>query len=181
MERGINFLKAYEGRTSQKNFVRIFRISALLIFTFYCLLVVGVLSFWIFLKKEHEKINFQIKDKKSQVEQLKKIESLQVLLKQRLASLATIRLVKGGDFPVLFSFFSRLNSEEVSFTDIRFSSKREIGVKGVASSAFTLAKFLEKLVSSADAAMFSKIVLTSLARQKEGNYNFSLSLTYEKI
>jgi len=180
MKKEIDFLKDYEKISSPKKLSRFLTVGMFVVVIFYSLLVAGTLSFWFFLKKEHQEINRQIEVKKSQISQLRKKESLQVLLKQRLTSLAKLWSLKGGNLPRILSFFLQMSGEGVSLTEIKASAKGEVGVTGTAPNALNFARFLEKITSSDNANICSKIILTSVSRQKDGGYNFSLSLTYEK-
>ncbi len=180
MKKGIDFLKAYEKPGRPKELSRIFKVGMLVIIIFYCLLSAAVLSFWFSLKKEHQEINRQIEVKKSQISRLRKKESLQILLKQRLSSLAKIWTLKKGDFPRFLSFFLQISSKEVNLSEIKISSGGTVTVKGTAANAFILGRFLEKMTSNEAANIFSDITLTSVTRQKDGSYNFGLSLAYEK-
>ncbi len=180
MKKGIDFLKAYEKVGPPKKLSRAFALGMIVSVVFYSLLAAGTISFWLYLKKEHQQISRQIEVKKSQISKLQKKESLQVLLKQRLSSLAKLRPSKGGDFPRLLSFFLQFSEEGVNFKEIKVSDGGEVEISGTASNAFSFARFLEKMTSADEAKIFSKITLTSVTRQKDGSYNFSLSLNYEK-
>jgi len=180
MEKGIDFLKAYEKPGRPKELSRIFKVGMFVIVIFYCLLSAAVLSFWVSLRKEHQEVNRQIEVKKTQISQLRKKESLQILLKQRLSSLAKIWTLKKRDFPRFLSFFLQISSEGVDFSEIKISSEGTVTARGTAVNALVLGKFLEKITSSEMASVFSKITLTSVTRQKDGSYNFDLLLAYEK-
>ena len=156
MKKGIDFLKAYEKPGRPKELSRIFKVGMFVIVIFYCLLSAAVFSFWVSLKKEHQEVNRQIEAKKSQISKLKKRESLQILLKQRLSSLIKLWSLKEKNFPRLLSFFLEISSEGADISEVKISSGGTLTVKGIAANAFSLGRFLEKITSNEAANIFSK-------------------------
>lgn len=179
---GIDFLKAFEKRSAPaKRLSRFFTIGFFFFIITYFLLVAGTFSLWLFSKNEQQKISQQIEMKKKQINQLKKRESLYFILKQRLSTLAKFKSLKEEkDFPQILSFLLGLNNEGVFFTEIKISEDGKVEISGKTPNFLALSRFLEKLSGEEYSKFFNQIVLTSLNRQEDGGYNFSLSLNYGK-
>lgn len=180
MEKKIDFLKAYEKPISSQKIPQRLLVGGVIGIIFYIILVVGVFFFWLFLKNEYEEISNRIEEKKSQINQMKKKESLYVLLKQRLSTLTKIRSEKKKDFLQFFSFFLQLQEEEINFDQMSASAKGELKVSGRATNASSFAKFLEVLANPEFDKSFSKIILSSLSRDERGGYIFAFSFIYGK-
>lgn len=177
MKGEIEFLKPYKEKTALPQPLKILTggvIGALII---YCILMVAIISYWGFLRKEKEKIEKQIEVKKSQINQLRKKESLQVLLKQRLGFLTKEQFFQPGKFPYFLNILSSLQPNVDLLSIQIFENKIEI--RGSASNIIDLSGFLEKLETSSEFNVFPNIILDSLARNKDGSYNFSVSLEFK--
>jgi len=181
MDRKIDFLKAYEKPISSKKIPRSLLVGGVIGIIFYIVLIVAIFSFWLFLRKEYGEISHQVEEKKSQISQMRKRESLYILLKQQLNALVKIRSEGEKDFLQAFPFFLKFQGGEINFDKISASAKEGIKLSGRATNASTLANFLSLIVSSESSNLFSKIILDSLTRDKDGSYSFSFSFAYGGI
>ena len=174
----IDFLKADNQASLQKlKQKKILKLGSLIFLIFYCLLAAAIFSFSLYLSQANRGLNKAIALKKKQIVQLQKTESLQLLLKQRLVSLAPIFSQKRPDYHRDLLFFKEISPQGLNLTDFKFSEKQKMSVKGEATNALILNDFLRQLkVSTVATQEFAKVNLGSLSRKTDGSYEFSLNL-----
>lgn len=176
MPKGIDFLQVQKGAELKKEkFFRFLKVSSIVFLIFYCLLVGAIFSFWVYFRKESQDINYQLARKKQRIQELQKVESLQIILKQRVFSLNKLFSEKRANYPELLSYLGEISASTISLEELEVSEVGEVTVKGSAPNAFAFSSFLEKLTSTPPPSPFSKIVLISASREEEGGYNFSFS------
>jgi len=180
MRKEIDFLKAYEKKNEQgKNIIRFLSGGLILIIVVYCIFLIGVFVYWQVLNKNLKEINNKVELKKTQIKQSQKKESLYFVLKEQLSSLSKlISEAEVNHSQILFPLF-QIAENKVKLSEIKISSEGESMISVVAPNAFSLATFLEEITKSKDLERFSKITLSSLSRQKEGNYIFSMTFSYK--
>lgn len=180
--KGIDFLKPLKkGDFKKTETLRLLRIGSIVLVIFYCLFVGATLSFWVYLQKESRDISSQIASKKERIEELRKIESLQTVLKQRLSSLNKVFSKKRINYPQVLSYLKEVSLEDVSLKELDLSEGGEVSLTGSAPNASALSNFFERLSSASPLSPFPEIILSSLSRRKDGSYNFSLTLkSYEE-
>jgi len=181
MKKEIDFLQAYEKKVKPgKDIFRFLTKGLILITIFYCVFLMEVFFYWSILNKNLQDINNKIELKKDEIKRLQKRESLYFLLKNQISFLSKIVLGNEENYSQIFSSIFQLAEGKVEVSEIKISSTGETKVSASAPTAFTLAKFLDEIAGSKDMEIFSKIILNSLSKQKEGGYDFSLTLSYDK-
>lgn len=177
MLEGINLLTEArkQAPARQTQFLRLAKTGSVVLLIFYCLVAGGVFSFWFSTQRLSREVEEEVVIKKGQIADLKRIESLQVLLKQRLSALEILSSEKPPDYKALLVYFDRFPPGEVAINEILFSADGEISFSGQAVNSLLLANFLDSL-SWEKKDLFSQIILSSVSRQKDGSYSFSLNL-----
>lgn len=180
MSNEIDFLKGQKGASSAKtNFFRSLKVGSIVILLTYFLFIAAVFSYWFFLGKQLSDISQQIVTQKNKVNNLKEVESLQVVLKQKLSILNKFFLSqKGQSFNNLLSYISQI-SAQIKIKDLKMG-KDKINLSGSSPSIPILEKFLQELKNDKSLTLFSQITLSSLDRQEDGNYFFNLILEVKK-
>lgn len=180
MLKGINLLTEARKQTParQTQFLRLAKTGSVVLLVFYCLVAGGVFSFWFSTQRLSREVEEEIMIKKEQIADLKRIESLQVLLKQRLSALEVLSSEKSPDYKALLVYFDRFPPGEVTINEILLSAGGQISFSGQAVNSLTLANFLDSL-SWEKNDLFSQVILSSVGRQKDGSYLFSLNLQAE--
>jgi len=178
MANQVDFLKGQKEQelSKQKQFRRV-RFISLMVLIVYCLLVGLTFSSLFYFQKQDRKIKQQQADKKAAITQLKKIESLDIILEQRLSFLSKNFLEKRPPWLKLLTFFEGNLVEGIKLKEIKITEAGETTVGGLASDALSLGRFLENLTLDGQNPLFSKMTLTSVTRQKDGSYLFNLALT----
>lgn len=177
MKQEINFLSGQRADIDKKAKIsRLVKVGSFIILIAYCLIIGVVFSYWFYLDNEVKKTDEQVIIKKNKVEELKEVESLHVLLKQRLSSLN--KFFSSGkelDFVALLSYFEDL-PDGVKIKGFSLSSIGGLTVSAESANALVLGEFLDKFKGDEAKSLFSVITLSSLDRQKDGTYFFVISL-----
>lgn len=180
MAEGINLLISEEKapfRESQS--VRLVKAGSVVLLILYFLVSLGVFSFWLYVRKEFQRVNQEMTVKRQRIADLEKIESLQVLLKQRLSSLKAFSVEKPLDYKGLLVYFTQLSSAEIAFKDIAISRNGEVVLSGEATNGHILADFLDQISGEKGKNLFTRIVLSSVSRQEDGSYSFNLNFYFK--
>lgn len=179
MKRGIDFLKAYkEPSLKEVKLLRFLKVGIFLFLICYCLLVGAAFSYWVYLRGENTRLGEQISLKKQRIGELRKIESLQIILKQRLSLLNKLFSKSKPNYSQLLTYLQQVSPEGIIFKEIRINEDGEVNISAKAPSALVLSRFLENLSSPSpsETSYFSEMTLLAGSRQKDGSYNFSFSL-----
>lgn len=170
---GIDFLKAQKEielkRSQQWRRLRVISFSVLL---FYCLLVFAIFAYWSYLANKNQQLELAVNKQKQRVVELKKAESLQLVLKQRLGHLSQLITQQRINYDQIITFLYQASSAGINLEEIKISVKG-VSITGKADNAPALSLFLDKLN---EGQLFSKIILTSSQREENGIYSFSFSL-----
>lgn len=153
--------------------LRLFRVGSLVGLVCYTLIVAATLSYSFFLQRQGQSIDRQIEVKKTKIVALKKIESLQVLLDQRLTFLDKVLINKRIPYAKLLGYFSDNLLAGIFLKEVKFLALGEIKVDGTASNVVALSRYLEN-INLPNQGMFSGVKVTSVNRQKDGSYFFNL-------
>lgn len=180
MVQGINLLKPEKAKDIRLiELGHSLKIGSIVILLFYCLVVLTIFSFSIYLGQANEKIAQEIETKKHQITELKKVESLQLTLKQRLSSLTELITKKEVSYPQLLNQLDETLEAGITIKEISLTDAGVMTIGGTASQATVLARFLDKLTG--EKIIFSTVVLTSISRQKDGSYLFNIDLKTDDV
>lgn len=175
MTQGIDFLKSRrEVDSQQARFLRLLKTASLILLIAYCLVMAVIFSYWVYLRRESQTIKVQTTASKEKISELKKTESLQIILKQRLSSLDKFFSQKSVDYSRSLSFLEDVSTGGVFLKELELNQEGRMTLAGSATDAVALGNFLENLSSENSQDLFSKIVLSSANRGKDGDYNFSI-------
>lgn len=180
MIQGINLLKPEKTKDERLvNLAHSLTVGSIVLLIFYCLFVAALFSFSIYLGQANEKIAQEIETKKHQITELKKVESLQLILKQRLSSLTELITKKEVSYPQLLNQLDETLEAGITIKEISLTDAGVMTISGTASQATVLARFLDKLTGKK--IIFSTVVLTSISRQKDGSYLFNIDLKTDDV
>lgn len=181
MAKGINLLKKKKAiPVREAQLMRFAQVGSVVLLVFYCLIVVGIFSLWLYTRQESQEVDRQIAVKKQNITDLEKIESLQILLKQRLASLTALVGKKTADYPKILSYFTQFPSNEIILDEITLLENGKVTLSGQAVNTLVLSDFLESLVQGEGDDLFAQIILSSFTRQEKGNCAFNLSMEVQQ-
>ena len=181
MKQEIDFLKGQRiGGVLKTNFFHSLKVGTLVLILAYCLVSVAVFSYWLFLSNQMTKVNNEIAVKKTKITALKEVESLQVVLKQRLSSLDKFFSTKKGanNFNNLLAFISQTSSG-ITIKELKIVEEK-MNFTALAPNMTMLEKFLQDLKSDEASSLFSRIILSSIDRQEDSSYLFSVLLEIKK-
>lgn len=174
---GVDFLKGKRQKVLEKErILRLLNIGSIIVLIFYCLVVGATFSYAFKLNKESQQIDEEVSVKKTRINELKKIESQQILLKQRMAAINTFLSKKKVNYSKIIEYLQSIRLPGIEINRMDISEKGEITMSGSANNAVALSLFLEKLTSELPKSPFSKIVLSSTNRKEDGSYDFSFAI-----
>ena len=180
ISKGIEFFRPQKISPRKEKLIRSLKVGSVVFLIFYSLLVTAFLSLWIYWRQETRIINQKIVAQKQKIDRLKKIESLQVVLKQRLAFLNKLFSQEKTDYGQILASLEEIIPSGLVLTKIEISEEGEIDLVGTAENAVALSNFLVKLAEE-EKGFFSKVTLSSAVRQEDGGYDFSLSLKTNEV
>lgn len=178
MTQGVDFIRAErEAGLAKAKARRPVKVGSIVFLIFYCLVVGATFSFWLILSRSSEQVKQEISLKKQRISSLKKTESLQILLKQRLSLLTKVVFEKKPSYSQILLYFEEISPEGLVLDNLKLTDKGGVDISGVASNVVALSDFLEDLVSEQSGEVhFPEITLSSLSRSEDGDYKFSLLL-----
>lgn len=175
MAQGIDFLAAVQKKAPIKaQTSHWLRLGSIVLLVGYCLLVGAIFSYSVFLRAETEKVAEQISEKTEAINSFKKIETLQTILKERLAGLNKYFSQEKTDFSQMLTYFEGIAAGGINFEQMNFNGEGEISLSGTAVNSLVLSRLLETLSEPGQTDSFSQISLGSVSRRPEGIYNFNL-------
>lgn len=178
MTQGVDFLRAErEEELAKAKARRPIKAGSIVFLIFYCLVIAATFSFWLILSQSSGQVKQEISLKKQRISSLKKTESLQALLKQRLSLLTKIVFEKKSNYSEILLYFEENSSEGLVLDNFKLTDKGGVDISGAASNAVVLSDFLKNLINEqSEEVYFSEITLSSLSRSEGGDYKFSLML-----
>lgn len=178
MKQEIDFLKgARSEREKRLKFLRMVKTFSILLLLVYCLVVAAFFSYSFYLTTSAKQTAREITLKKSKIEDLKEIETLQVALKQRLSNLVKFfGSQKTADFTALLDYFNN-RTQGITIRELSFSLDGKIKFSGEASDIVALGQLLENLTNEEAAQIFSSVTLSNLdKKENDVSYLFTILL-----
>ena len=158
MEKEINLLRAKEKISAREvRLKRLFQVGSSLLLIFYILVLGSVFSYWLIQERETRLVADKIKLAKGEINSLKKIESLQIALKERLKVLTTAFKETEVDYEDILTFLEQQLPSGVNFESWDITKSGEITITGSAENSLSLGEFLANL--SEPEKEFKNIVL----------------------
>lgn len=182
MKQEIDFLKGQRSEREKKlKLLRTIKTASIVVLLAFVLITAMIFSYWFYIDSQNQKINKENSLKRTKIESLKEVESLQIVLKQRLSTLGKFfKEEKRTQFIKTLDFFSQIpqgiNLKELSLTD----TDNKVNVSGDSNDILNLAEFLESLESQESQNVFSQITVSSLDKKEQGGYSFSLLMEIKK-
>jgi len=176
MNKGIELLQGQkEEKAKEVRQARVAKASGFLIVILYCLVVGVVFSFSFYLQKQEENVNQEVAATKQKITDLKKVESQQLILKDRLKFLSDKMSESQFDFDKIIVFFEKLNTEGMTIDSLSFSGKDQVTAEGSVENALVLGQILD-ILQSPDGNPFGLVILNTVSKTEEIGYKFSLTL-----
>jgi len=147
---------------------------------FYCLVVVALFAFGVVVLRESRLVTNKIELEKARLNDLQEVESLQLMLKQRLSSLAKVIEIDGVEVKHWLNYLDNLVPEGVAIENSEWDAGGKVELSGIAANAVVLADFLEALKQKADEEEIARSTLVSATRQTEGVYSFILEISVQQ-
>lgn len=176
VNQGIEFLQVERPETKQEVLATKLKAASIVVLIVYALFLGGVFSTWFYLQKQEERVLEQIELKKNQVKELQEVESLQVVLKQKLSALSPILAKESLDYSQLLEAINGLAGESVSLSGFEMTEDGQIDFSGQAANAVQLADFLDNLIAQ-EGLGFKKVILSSITRNIDGSYAFNIQFS----
>lgn len=151
------------------------KIGAMVLLAAYCIAASGIFSYWLVVKQKDNSLVRKIEDQRQQIAGLKTVESLHLLIKERLKLLGSTELADRVDYSLLLTEIERVEVPGMRITDIQVGVEGEMLFSGEAQDAVALSEFLEKLEEIGKARQEGLIEVTEANRSKEGMYIFSIT------
>jgi len=178
MKKNINLLQTKEKISEREIRLRRFlQVGSSLLLVFYITIVGALFSFRLIQDRESRLVGEKINRTESVIKSLKKTESLQITLKERLKALAALFKEGEIDYKDILVFLEDLTPTGVAFESIGFNKEGEIDITGSAENSLVLGEFLTNLAEPGKE--LKNIVLSSLRLVPEGKYEFNLKLLLE--
>lgn len=175
--REINLLQIHRAiPTRAIKLIRGAKIGAILLLVFYCVVVGGIFSFWLILRRQNEVVVKKIAFQEQRINDLKQVESLHAFLKQRLSALSPLFAKETMDYKETLTRLEALVPEGVILTNMGLNQEGNLGFSGTAPNAVVFADFLERLLVSGRDEFAEDVELSSTSRQEDGSYQFTLKI-----
>ncbi len=178
MKQEIDFLKGQRSERERRlKFLRTIKIGSIIVLMAFILVVGTIFSYWFYINSQNQKIVKESTLKRTKIEKLKDLESLQMVLKQRLLTLGKFfKEDKRPQFVKTLTFFSQI-PQGIDLKELNFTNRdSKINISGDSADILNLTAFLEKLESQESQEIFSEITVSSLDKKEKGGYSFSLLL-----
>lgn len=175
-DKSIDLLRPDQLSLIEKRRTFFIRIATIFLIVFYFLVVVALFSFGLVVLRESQVVADKIELEKTRLSELQAVESLQLLLKQRLSSLAEVVEADGLEPKYWLNYLDSLVPEGVAIEDSTWNANGEVELSGIAGNAIVLADFLDALREETDKKKIARSTLVSATRQTEGVYDFSLEI-----
>lgn len=176
VDKTIDLLQPDELSSLEKRRVFFVRIGTIFLIVFYCLVVVAVFSFGLVTLRESQVVADKIALEKAKLSALQEVESLQLLLKQRLSSLVKVVEVDGLEPKYWLNYLDGLVPEGIAIENSAWSADGKVELSGIAGNAVIMADFLERLKQATDEEKIASSTLVMATRKTEGVYSFSLEI-----
>lgn len=176
MAKEIDFLKSKRKEYYRiQKIIHLLNVGSLVVLIFYCSTVAATIFLLQRLKNESQSLTNQTNIKKAQIEQYKEVISFQYVLKQRLAYMVNVFSKKKISTAEVFSFFQRSLETGILIKKLDITDKNEIIFSGQANNVVILSDFLNIFKTEEAKILFSKTMISSLSRQKDGSYLLNLN------
>lgn len=178
MAQGINFLKPKPVGDFRFYYrARLFKVASLILLIAGCLVLAATIALSLNLAQTEKTVAAQTQIKKERIAGLKKVESLQTILEQRLAALVAFKQKDLINEAKVVDEVLKATLADVAVSEISLDEKKLVVVEGSAANSATLGAFLDRL--SSPESLFAPATLTSLARQEGSGYLFTVNLKIE--
>ncbi len=155
------------------------RVIVLVFLLAYCLVTAAVFSYWFVLKNKSESLVKKSQAQEVKIKEYQKVESLHVLVKQRLAALVPLFDKEPVDTTRVLNRLEELLPPGVTVKDIGFDGLDEFKISGEAESVVAFVDFLNRLQNLEKDDYFKGVELTSAVRAENRRYSFDVVLNVQ--
>ncbi len=152
------------------------KLGTIFLVIIYCLVVVVIFSFGLLVRWEYQIVTKGVEQTIIKLNDLREVESLQMLLKQRLSYSMEIVTRERLDPKYWLKYIDSLVPEGVALEEVQWSYGGLVNLSGMAGNALYLSDFLNNIKEAADEEKFSQGTLVSATRHPEGTYTFNLEV-----
>lgn len=179
-DKSIDLLRPDQLSFVEKRKIFYVKIGTIFLIVFYCLVAVVLFAFGLVILRESRLVTNKVELEKTRLDDLQEVESLQLMFKQRLSSLAKVVEVDGLEPKHWLNYLDNLVLEGVAIKNSEWSAEGMVELSGIAANAVTLADFLNTLKQATDEEKIARITLVSATRQIEGVYKFTLEILVQE-
>ena len=178
MQFGINLLAKKElATTEEKEVVSKLKKIAVITLIIYTLVVVGLMGGQFFLSREKQNLVSRASQLESRIKTFQKVESLGILIKDRLGKCSQI--ISSRTKPeVILTKIINAQEEGIKIFEVELAKNEEVKLAAESSDVGSLERFTEKIKKVFQDEGYQTIVLETVNRTKDGGY--SLNLIAEK-
>lgn len=178
MAQGIDFLKGKrKSFVDREKLFRSIKVGTIVFLVAYCIVVSAIVSYSLYRRQTNKGLQENIALKTKRLTELKKTESLHLLLKQRLSSLTKILAPKSQLYAAVIDYVDAVSPASVTVKNIEISSDGAVMLSGLAANSKAVDEFLVNIDNEeAKRNFFKKVTLQPVTRQEDGSYTFGLTL-----
>ncbi len=175
MQFGINLLGKKEITSKEEKEV-LDKVKKNLVITFlvYALFVVSLLGLQFFLSREKQNLVSLESQLESRIKTFQKVETLEVLIKDRLGK--CVKIISSRTHPeVILTKIIDAKEEEVEIFEVELVKSEEVKLAAESSDVGSLERFTEKIKKVFQEEGYQIIILETVTRTKEGGYILNLT------
>jgi hypothetical protein len=172
---GINLLEKKEIASKEEKEV-FSKVKRTLVVTLliYALLVGSLIGLQFFLSREKQNLTSQESQLESRIKTFQRVETLEVLIKDRLAKCSKIISTRTHPEEILTKIINA-REEGVEITQVELAKNEEVTMTAESSDVVSLESFTAKIKKVFQDEGFQTIVLEMVTRTKAGGYNIGLT------
>ena len=174
MQFGINLLGKKEITTTEEKEItsKIKKIIAITLII-YTLIVAGLIGSQFFLSREKQKIATQASQLESRIKGFQRVESLEVLIKDRVGKCANI--ISSRTQPeIILTKIINVKEEGVEITSVELEKNQKVKLTAGSEDVGSLEKFTDEIKEVFSGEGYQIVILEGVSRTKDGGYSLSL-------
>jgi Tfp pilus assembly protein PilN len=152
------------------------RTITIFLLVFYSLALLAIFSFGLVVNRESQVVAKKIDIEKAKLDELREVEMLQMLLKQRLSSLIKVIETDRLDPKEWLDYLDSLVPEGVALESVKWELEGQVNLSGKAGNALALSSYLDNVKNATDEQKIAQGILASASRDPEGSYSFNLEI-----
>jgi hypothetical protein len=174
MQFGINLLRKKEiATTEEKEITSKLKKIIVITLVIYTLIVVGLIGSQLFLSREKQKITSQASQLELRIKSYQTVESLEVLIKDRIEKCANI--IGSRTHPeIILAKIINAKGEGVEITSVELEKNHKVKLAAESEDVGSLEKFTNEIKAVFSGEGYQTVILESVSRTKDGGYSLNL-------